>query len=52
MTAGAHVASLLPPEGALAVLGAARRTMAGPHVASLLPPEGALAVLGAAQRTA
>ncbi len=47
-----HVASLLPPEGAQAGLGAARRSgLPDPHVASLLPPEGAQAGLGAARRS-
>ena len=47
-----HVAALLPPEGAQAGLGAARRSEDdSPHVAALLPPEGAQAGLGAARRS-
>jgi len=53
MSPHVHVRSL-PPEGAVASLGAAQRERGeSPHVhVRSLPPEGAVASLGAAQREA
>jgi hypothetical protein len=50
-----HFVSSLPPEGAQASLGAARREALppqAPHFMSSLPPEGAQACLEAAPREA